>query len=224
MKTFKSFFLFFVIAGFACFEANGQVTIGADIEPRKGALLDIKQTDGNNGAATVTSGGLLLPRVSLSYLTNLAPLVPSPTGTDLADHKGLTVYNLSTTAPFKPGLYVWNGIKWITAGEKYFYMPSCNIPVTSTGTKNINLYDEYAKQFAKAGTDPWVSSNASINFIPSPESTTLYARTDLDYVITYYDTNVFSGVSVNANGLMSYTVNTLDITPATYFNIVFVVK
>ncbi|MDR1918989.1 MAG: hypothetical protein LBQ65_05000 [Tannerellaceae bacterium] len=225
MKTFKSIFLFIAIAGFACFEANGQVTIGSDLAPNTSAILDIKQQAGASGTATVTSGGLLLPRVALTSLTSLAPF----SNTDLLNHRGLTVYNVSTTAPFKLGLYVWDGAKWGMAGEgtKYFYMPSCNIPVTTVSNgQTFNLYNEYAKQFTKSlNTAGWVSSNSALNFVPSPDAAgPLYTAAQLDYVITYYDPTVFTITSIAANGLMTYNVKTLTTTPATYFNIVFVVK
>jgi hypothetical protein len=144
---------------------------------------------------------------------------------------GLTVYNVSSTAPFQPGVYVWDGEKWTVSGgggeSKYFYLPTCIIPVTGTGTQTpFNLYNEYASQFTNSGaTDTWISSNASLTTVPSPENGSLYAASQLDYVITYYDRNVFENISINSAGLMSYSVKSnATITAATFFNIVFIVK
>ncbi|MDR1259137.1 MAG: hypothetical protein LBK65_07675 [Tannerellaceae bacterium] len=231
MKTFKNMFLFIVIAlGLSCFQAMGQVTVGSDIAPLSGVLLDIKSqaADPSTNATTTgtAGGGLGLPRVVLTSETTLAPFLPSATAAEMKARAGLMVYNVSTTSPFKPGVYVWNGTKWTTTGEgiRYFYMPSCNIEVASTGTKTFNLYNEYVRQFTRSGNGTFITSNSSINYVPSPELTRLYAANELDYVITYYDTSVFTGVSINAAGLMSYTVNTTNTTSATYFNIVFIVK
>jgi hypothetical protein len=53
---------------------RAQVTIGASIEPNKGAFLDLKQRDpdANN---TTSDKGLLLPRVQLTDLTKLYPML-----------------------------------------------------------------------------------------------------------------------------------------------------
>jgi hypothetical protein len=231
MKTFKTISLFIVISlGLSCFQAIGQVTVGSDIAPLSGVLLDIKSqaANANNETTTGTAGGGLgLPRVMLVNEITLEPfLTATANAADKTARAGLMVYNVSSTSPFKPGIYVWNGTKWTTTGEgiKYFYMPSCNIPVTSTGAKTFNLYDEYKKQFTKSGNTTFITSNASINYVPSPELTRLYTASELDYVITYYDTSIFSAVSINATGLMSYTVNSTNTTSSTYFNIVFIVK
>jgi hypothetical protein len=236
MKTFKSvFLLILIITGVSCFEAKGQVTIGSDIAPLSGVLLDIKSKAGTAGSGDATTdasgGGLGLPRVTLASETTLAPFLPSATPAQMKDRTGLMVYNISTTSPFKPGVYVWDGAKWNVAGGgvKWFYMPPINVdaPISSTPQpKTVNLYDKYKEQFTKSGNTRWRSSNdTGLAGIPSPENGALYAANQLDYVITYFDTNVFDNVSVNASGLMSYTVKAnASITSATYFNIVFVVR
>lgn len=234
MKTLKSAFLLLpIIVGEACFEAKGQVTIGSGIEPLSGVLLDIKTHAANADNETTggtAGGGLGLPRVKLTGATSLAPFLPSATAAEKTARAGLTVYNVSTTSPFKPGVYVWDGAKWNVAGGgeiKYFFMPSVNIPITSTGSgKTFDLYDAYAKQFTKSQNTTWRSSNAALNYIPSPESDRLYQPGELDYVITYYDTGVITlgATPISAAGVLTYTVNTLATTEKTYFNIVFVVK
>ncbi|MDR0428080.1 MAG: hypothetical protein LBH12_05705, partial [Dysgonamonadaceae bacterium] len=50
-----------------------QVTIGASIEPNKGAFLDLKQRDPDTNNTT-SDKGLLLPRVQLTDLTKLYPM------------------------------------------------------------------------------------------------------------------------------------------------------
>ncbi len=50
-----------------------------------------------------------------------------------------------------------------------------------------------------------------------------YARSEMNYYITYYDTDVFENVTVNDNGEMSYTIKS-NAKAASYMNIVFVIK
>ncbi|MDR1202308.1 MAG: hypothetical protein LBL58_11890 [Tannerellaceae bacterium] len=97
---------------------HAQVTIGSDIEPSPGSLLDLKE---NSGDDDNTTKGIMLPRVRLSDLNNLYPMFA--TNTDYKnkkselDHKhiGLIVYNVNESAPFKKGLYYWDGDKWVHA-------------------------------------------------------------------------------------------------------------
>ncbi|MDR2118061.1 MAG: hypothetical protein LBP25_00795 [Tannerellaceae bacterium] len=233
MKTLKSIFLLsLLIAGASCFEAKGQVTIGADIEPLKGVLLDIKSTAGTGGTATTDVGGLGLPRVALTSLTSLAPFLNSTeegVTNAKADRTGLTVYNITNNSTFKPGIYVWNGTKWTVTGggARWFYMPAINISVTSQVTDvDFDLYDAYKKQFTRSGNTTFKSNpNYGGAYVPSPESDRIYNANELDYVITYYDTQVFSSVAVDDNGKMKYsTVANPVITPNTYFNVVFIVR
>lgn len=93
-----------------------QVTIGSEINPAKGALLDLKQE-------TTTTKGLGLPRVKL---TNLNPTTPAELAASigstgqwgLAEHTGLLVYNVenqcSLSQTISKGIYIWNGTDWQT--------------------------------------------------------------------------------------------------------------
>jgi hypothetical protein len=234
MKTLRSIFiLILILTGASCFEAKGQVTIGSDIAPLSGVLLDIKSKAGTSGTGDATTdangGGLGLPRVVLTSETSLAPFLPSAIASEMKDRTGLMVYNISTTSPFKPGVYVWDGTRWNVAGGgvKWFYMPSIHINVTVSALPqngSVDLYAQYLAQFTK-NTGLWKSSNTALANIPVSDSGALYTANQLDYVITYYDNTVFSAVSVNTSGVMNYTVAAnSNITSATYFNIVFVVK
>mgnify|MGYP001828477337 CR=1 FL=1 len=97
---------------------------------------------------------------------------------------------------------------------RVFYPPSIAIDASVLGPSSVNLYTQYTAQFAT----PAVKNPLAPAVIPT------YAANELNYYITYYDTNVFSGVSVSDAGVMSYTV---DAPPADYnslINVVFVVK
>ena len=93
---------------------RSQVTIGTLSEPAKGALLDLKQQDDLTGN-TNSSKGVMLPRVLLTDMNSLSPML---SGADLTDatlklsHTGLVVYNVNTTSPFQEGIYSWDGEKW----------------------------------------------------------------------------------------------------------------
>ncbi|MDR2954512.1 MAG: hypothetical protein LBV43_05480 [Prevotella sp.] len=102
-----------------------QVTIGADIEPNKGSLLDIKQL-GSENKATATKG-LMLPRVNLSDLTKLYPMLENDEeyknningkqDEQNKVHTGLTVYNVGGDQCRMPylvsGVYTWDGAEWV---------------------------------------------------------------------------------------------------------------
>lgn len=106
---------------------SGQVTVGADIVPMEKALLEIKDKDPLiPGGETSTTGGFLLPRVSLTKKTDLYPFYPtSAAGTSdyenmqKPNHKGLLVYNINPDPSEKliEGLYIWDGTKWLNLSE-----------------------------------------------------------------------------------------------------------
>lgn len=115
-----------------------------------------------------------------------------------------------------PGFYYYNSSlsKWIGISmPKFFYMPSIVIDTTVLGAKTKNLYQLYYDQFAF----PAKSSVGSSGKIP------VLGKNDLEYYITNYDTNLFTNVSIDANGLLSYTVNS-NASETSLMNIVFVVK
>ncbi|MDR0823556.1 MAG: hypothetical protein LBN74_00555 [Prevotella sp.] len=101
---------------FISVQSQAQVTIGSGIEPMKGAVLDVKTHVPDAGNLTSASGGIVLPRVRLIDINTLKPFIADedPDINDLKkSHVGLTVYNLSLTGILVPGLYVWDGQKWM---------------------------------------------------------------------------------------------------------------
>ncbi|MDR0506252.1 MAG: hypothetical protein LBH32_05500 [Dysgonamonadaceae bacterium] len=100
-----------------------QVTIGSNVTPEKGAIIDIKQKDSNpdplnrvEGDLENSTKGLLIPRVYLIKYDSLAPLYTSPPATDVEKLKatGMVVYNLnrSLIAGIEDGFVQWNGKEW----------------------------------------------------------------------------------------------------------------
>jgi uncharacterized protein (TIGR02145 family) len=110
--------LFVLLLGLCSLHMQAQVTIGSELEPINGALLELKETAPDADNATATRG-LLLPRVKLTDLSKLYPMFAS--GYDVAEnarHTGLTVYNVNQCPAGKdgvydgPGVYTWTGAKW----------------------------------------------------------------------------------------------------------------
>ncbi|GHT13360.1 hypothetical protein FACS189432_06120 [Bacteroidia bacterium] len=93
---------------------KAQVTIGSNVPPNPGSLLDLK-TNNNGGASANAAGGIIFPRVSITNINPTTPeeLAASIGGTgswDLQTHIGLVVYNVNLGAP---GLHIWDGNEWI---------------------------------------------------------------------------------------------------------------
>ena len=98
---------------------------------------------------------------------------------------------------------------------RIFYPPSIAIPASSLGPGTpINLHAEYVAQYGS----PAVSNPSAPSAIPT------YAANELNYYITFYDTNVFSGVSVSDAGIMNFTVDNIPADYNSLINVVFVVK
>ncbi|WP_165021294.1 FISUMP domain-containing protein [Dysgonomonas sp. ZJ279] len=107
--------LFYSLTTMLCLSWHmyAQVTIGRNEAPLPGALLDLKESpDG------MSSRGISMPRVLLTDLSNLYPMLTG-SETDYATlkttHVGLLVYNVNTQETVNricPGLHIWTGNKW----------------------------------------------------------------------------------------------------------------
>lgn len=195
---------------------QAQVTIGSDQEPHKNALLDIKENpDGSSNK------GIILPRVALTSTLDFF-------GNTTGHQEGMTVYNTATSGTsvdvadrVSPGFYYNNGTRWERLNLGYtnwFYMPS--IPIKTSEdltTQSLDLYSEYKKQF----------SGASGNFAKSTDAPTIIpyfpAPTDLYYYVTDFDPAVFSNISIDNSGVMTYDVMA-SATDYSFINIVFVLR
>lgn len=200
----------FILASMVC-TLQAQVTIGSNTEPNTNALLDLKnQADGSSNK------GLLLPRVPLITTTN-----PSPLTVHVA---GMTVYNTAISPSgtdvsiyVSPGLYYNDGTKWVRlplGATNWFYMPSVSFDTSVSGTFTKDLYALYRTQFSTPVAS--TGAPASVPYLP--------ASSDLYYYVTYYDPAVFSNLSIDAAGKLTYTVTAGTTTDCSYINIVFVLK
>jgi len=126
MKKILLIISIFIMLGFAI-NVNGQVTIGSEIHPRDGSLLDLKEKVPADPAIdnSTANRGLGFPRVKLSDSEALFPMFlknpadPSSGANDKykadtdyinIEHTGLVVYNVGTLLP--EGLYCWDGKQW----------------------------------------------------------------------------------------------------------------
>ena len=129
----------------------------------------------------------------------------------------------------KKGFYYYDGKDWVRVMQKaQIYLPSIVLKTTA-GSYTIDLYDVYLAQFrggVSAATNTGTStSSATTSFAKSSSNAILrvFEKTDLDYFITYFDSNVFSNVSVNANGVLTYNVTSSGenaVSEDTFMNIV----
>ena len=118
---------------------TGTTTIGSNIAAPAGAVLNIQtQADDDPANGGVTSNkGIMLPRVALTAVGSLDPIVTGTT-TDLVkkSYKGLQVYNVSSAVE-GAGIRAWDGEKWLKIVT--------TIPPAEVVTSNIhnlrNYYD-----------------------------------------------------------------------------------
>jgi len=107
---------------------NAQVTIGSNIEPNKGALLELKEFEPSKNNTNATRG-LILPRIILESSNTLDDInkgnIVRP---DIIEHIGLTVYNVNecfhdTNGEGGAGPYVWNGGQWMPLIKTQYVLP-----------------------------------------------------------------------------------------------------
>jgi len=99
---------------------------------------------------------------------------------------------------------------------RIFYPPSIAVDASINGSFSINLYTQYTAQF---GT-PTVASTGAPSAVPT------YAATELYYYVTYADPTVFNTgtMSIDANGVLSYTIIGQPTDYNSLINVVFVVR
>ena len=106
-------------------------------------------------------------------------------------------------------------VKIISKSAKIFYPPSIEIDASTIGTSlTVDLYLQYTNQY----TTPTVASSGAPSSIPT------YVADDLYYYVTHYNTDVFTNVSVDESGMMTYDVIAPPLTYNSLINVVFVVK
>lgn len=215
-----------ILAGVSStFAQVGRVGINTD-DPK--ATLHIKADKDNKD----TNPGLIIPNVSEVNTLNdneheESTLVYYSGGSNSAyinQNDQSTTENIGS----KKGFYYYDGTDWQRIIRKaQFYMPSIVVP-TTVGTHTINLYEEYIKQYADSNgsnTSNKQAPNRSWNIQTNNSNNSLktYAKDDLDYFVVYYDSNVFTNLSITEDGVLTYTVTAegaKNISAQTFMNIV----
>ncbi|MDR0825144.1 MAG: hypothetical protein LBN74_08630 [Prevotella sp.] len=230
IMKFRIIQLSFVMA-MVCVSANAQVTIGSSENPNENVLLDLNQ--GLNATGTPIAGGtysnkgFLPPRVALIGIDQIAPLTTTPVAVGTLVYNTTTSVGPATEVDVTPGYYYWGGDYvaatkkggWIklqsSASPVWFYMPSIVIAVDVSGNFTRDLYLEYQNQ---VGTPARTSPGAPAQLAK------VYPKSELYFYVLDYDDTVFTAVSINADGELSYTVDADKVTDATFMNIAFAVK
>lgn len=214
-----------ILAGVSStFAQVGRVGINTD-DPK--ATLHIKADKDNKD----NNPGLIIPNVSMDKLnaegheeSTLVYYSDGSNSTYINQNTGSTTENIGS----KKGFYYYDGTDWQRIIRKaQFYMPSIVTP-TTVGTHTINLYEEYIKQYADSNgsnTSNKQAPNRSWNIQTNNSDNSLktYAKDDLDYFVVYYDSNVFTNLSITEDGVLTYTVTAegaKNISAQTFMNIV----
>ncbi|MGV4414802.1 hypothetical protein [Chryseobacterium sp. T1] len=185
--------------------SSAQVGINTE-NPDPSSVLDI----------TSDNKGVLLPRITL---TSLSQQLSSSTNAT-----SLLIYNTGSQNVPK-GFYSWSGAAWIpltaapsaSAASKYFYMPSIILPTNSndaligTGEAADYTYDntnqiykvKTYKLFNKKFTSPVAASSTTTANL----SEFVQNASDYDYYVISVDSNVFTNVSIDADGILTYKIN-----------------
>lgn len=218
-----------ILAGVSStFAQVGRVGINTD-DPK--ATLHIKADKDNKD----NNPGLIIPDVSKDKLDTGEPvestLVYYSEGSNSAyinQNDQSTTENIGS----KKGFYYYDGTDWQRIIRKaQFYMPSIVVPTTVNTRHEVNLYQEYIKQYAHENISNVYKNDKSI--IPSsdrPIASSVgasplktYRKNDLDYFVVYYDNNVFTNLSITEEGVLTYTVTAegaKNISAQTFMNIV----
>jgi hypothetical protein len=111
-----------LLALLECAAVNAQVTIGSGSEPANGALLQLKETDTQGTdplKITNATKGLLYPRVALTSVYSLKPLIETPTSEEKTQATGMIVFNTSVLVGdgLDLGVYMWNGSQWVLVSD-----------------------------------------------------------------------------------------------------------
>ena len=193
-----------VTEGYYYWKQSNSTTAGKWVKMMNGQDNVVSANNGlniNTNQNVVLGGPLNVPTTITASTANTLAVAGLETGNPVTDKVVVTstngvLKNVSSVLP------------------KVFYMPSIVIDVSTLGAgKTIDLYAQYLSQY---GTPKAVSAGA-------PAAIPTYTKDQLYYYVTYFDPAVFSNISVDANGVMTYSVIG-SATTASFINIVFVVK
>lgn len=136
-------------------QLKAQVTIGSEMLPNEGSLLDIKEREPSNPTEnnSTASKGVGFPRVKLTSETNLFPMFEDngaggykkgnltfiKADEDLR-HEGLVVYNIQ--GDMAEGFYYWDGTKWKFFNSSLATPPEINSLICTGATLSPATYTQ----------------------------------------------------------------------------------
>ena len=210
-----------LLKAFICFNICCNAQTGINTKDSK-ATIQIKELN-----STTLADAIIAPQLSRSELT-LKDDVYTP------NHKSTLVYittidgivSSKTEHVNRVGYYIFNGNQWKAAEEriKFFMLPAFTLkldPNASTTGLTFDIYnDVYKKQLTNQGGGIFSTSNLNL------ESTLnkIYDADELDFVITYFDTEVLENITISTDGVMTYDVKNFELSFNSFINIVLVVK
>lgn len=231
-----------ILAGVSSiFAQEGRVGINTN-DPKATLHIEAYNKDNNKD----NNPGLIIPNVSKDNESILngnghvaSTLVYYSGGSDSAyinQDSNSTTENIGS----KKGFYYYDGTDWQRIIRKaQFYMPSIVVPTTVNPRHEVNLYQEYIKQYAHENasnidTDAASTNATDINKIHIPNDRPIassvgasplkiYKKDDLDYFVVYYDKNVFTDLNITPEGVLTYKVTAegaKNISAQTFMNIV----
>lgn len=154
-KTKKTKNLAYLYIAFACFmitsSATAQVTIGSNVSPEGGSVLDIKEFTPKSENQT-SDKGVVLPRVLLTNKNELYPMYwNTAAGSEVAEytsnkadlkrtHVGMTVFNVTNTGDFVSGVHTWTGTEWRKIDDSPVIQPQITSLICSGSQMTPNTY------------------------------------------------------------------------------------
>lgn len=199
---------------------------------------DLTAADGDAATIEVVNGGLKAVLVETSLRVKEESITSKeikngtikPEDVAKADKNQVLVTDSS-------GVPTWKNQNKVA--PQFFYMPAVIFDTKSKGTGLVrDLYKEYVDQFTggKAGVENAeypIAHGAGGYTMPytggivgsagAPADIAVFDRGELHYYVTYYDTKVFRNLKIDIDGKLTYDI-VGNATPASYMNIVFVIK
>lgn len=197
------------------------------------------KTDGTNG-----SWNKLIVDSDIDVLHLAGDVTGALGDTNVGAIQGKSVSDVPPTAN---QILVWDATneKWEPKAQapQIFYMPAVIFDTTNptSGTAKISrdLYQEYKNQFTGGpvegypiihGANGYDNTNLYMGGLITNNKNTgtavpihIYDRNELNYYVTYYDTDVFADLEIDDDGNLSYRIIG-TVSEISYMNIVFVVK
>lgn len=172
-----------------------------------------------------TSEGIIAPNLTRAQLISKdAQYTTAQTGALIYITTIDGTITTKTTKVTRVGYYYFDGLLWqcIDQPGQYFYLPVFDFPTTAIGTGyTFDLYNNvYKKQFTQLGNSLYTTNNAALSIVPSVR----YIATEIDYVITYYDTDIIKINSISTSGVINYDVKSTLLGPGSFINVVFITK